>query len=146
MCRCFQCFRKEFFPNEPLLPFNISSHTHLACWHILSDRSIQSIMRWNCEHSVGSAVSLRVICQNKRKVNVIYWSHIQLTMKYGLVHSWGAEGSHSAVPWTDSRSLPVPQSRVLTGDRPNINVFDAGGNWSTWRKPTQTRGEHANST
>ncbi len=43
-------------------------------------------------------------------------------------------------PTPDSKS--VPRSRALTGDRPNVCVFDGGGNWSTRRKPKQTREHH----
>ena len=41
--------------------------------------------------------------------------------------------------------MPVPWSR---GNDRSIECmsFDVGGNRSTWKKPTQTRGEHANST
>ncbi len=80
---------------------------------------------------------------------MLHRSHIQFTVKSDLCielvpeEQWAATARHRG-PTPDCES--VPRSRVRTGDRPNIHTFGGGRNQSTQRKPTQTHGQHANST
>ncbi len=62
-----------------------------------------------------------------------------------LTHPRGAAGSHSTVLGDQLQILSQYLSQVMSGDT-TICMFWWWGNLSTWRKPTQTWGEHANST
>ncbi len=88
--------------------------------------------------------------QRQEKIKVLYWSHIHsvqrnLSSAFNPSPRSSGQPQHGAQGPTPDSKL-VPQSRVLTGDRPNVHVLMVGETGAPGENPRRYGGGHANST